>query len=63
MLQIICKYYPSHRRQKLASLWLVTAQRHALYFACERPLTKCNSSAILFVLLRQCVNRGLTLLN
>jgi len=23
MLQIICKYYPSHRRQKLASLWLV----------------------------------------
>jgi len=31
---------------------------------CERPLTKCDSGAILFVLLRhtvrQCVNRGLT---
>jgi len=38
---------------------------HALYFSslCERLLTKRNSAAILFVLLRckiqQCVNRGL----
>jgi len=36
MLRIICKYNilrrTSHRRQELALLWLVAAQRHALYF-------------------------------
>jgi len=37
---------------------LVTAHRHALYFASmsERPLTKCNSSAILFCYGLRCGN-------